>query len=102
MQNYKCGCIYVEATMNSALQHLLASTPGIIFRPPGVLIKFPIGLNDHVAMLTLPKRPVDSLKVGDWARIVKGLYKRDIGLVVEAGEWVRLLVVPRLWPPWVS
>ena len=53
-------------------------------------------------MLTLPKRPVDSLKVGDWARIVKGLYKRDIGLVVEAGEWVRLLVVPRLQPLWVS
>ena len=88
--------------MNSALQHLLTSTSGIIFHSPGVPVKFPIGLNDHMATLTLPKHPVDSLKVGDWARIIKGSYKHDLGLVVEASEWVRLLVIPCLQLPFVS
>ena len=90
------GWIFVEATMNSELQSLLLLTPGII-HSNRIPVKFPIDLEDRVAAITLPKGDRDRLEVGQWACIIKGNYRGDVGLVAEVEAWgVRLLVVPRL------
>lgn len=88
--------------MNRELQLLLTLTPGVIFRSPRLPVKFPIPRDDRPATLTMPTDPVDTLQVGDWARITKGPYRGDLGLVAEVGEWIKLLVVPRLRPSFIS
>jgi len=41
-----------------------------------------------------------NLKEGKWARVQRGLYKGDVGLVVAVKTWgVELLLLPRLCPP---
>jgi ribosomal protein L24 len=96
------GWIYVEATMNPKLQRLLTLTPGIIFRAPGHPVKFPVPCDDRPATLTIPADPADSLQVGNWARIIKGPYRGDLGLIAEVGEWIKLLVIPRLQSSYIS
>jgi hypothetical protein len=50
-------------------------------------------------MLTM-HNPNTVLQVGKWAQVNKGLYKGDVGLVVEVQPWgVELLLIPRLKPP---
>ncbi|KAG5633398.1 hypothetical protein H0H81_008091, partial [Sphagnurus paluster] len=92
------GWIYVEATMNPKLLGLLTLTPGIIFHQPGSPIKYAINIEERVATLKLPNLDADNLKVGDWARIITGRYKDDLGIVAEVGESFKLLVIPRVQP----
>ncbi|KAG5649218.1 hypothetical protein H0H81_005371, partial [Sphagnurus paluster] len=96
------GWIYVEATMNPKLLGLLTLTPCIVFHRPGSPIKYAINIEERVATLKLPNLDADNLKVGDWARIVTGRYKDDLGIVVEVGESFKLLVIPRVQPEFVT
>jgi hypothetical protein len=49
----------------------------------------------------LPKLVEDCFEVGHWARVLRGPYKDDIGLVDSVQTWgVSLLLVPRLPPAW--
>jgi len=77
---------------------LLKLAPGIIRKQSGVVRKI-IDPSDWVKLLTM-QDPMSAVKVGQWIRVRKGLYKGDHGLVVRVGAWgARVLVVPRLKAP---
>jgi len=92
------GWVYLEATMNPALIHLLKWTPGII-RTRQDLVCGEINPSDFMRLLTMTE-PTCNLKEGEWAQVRKGLYKGDVGLVVAVENWgVEVLLPPRLNPP---
>jgi len=86
--------------MTPTFQHLLSLIPGVISPNYGP-IKFFIDILDRIGVITLPKLIEAHLEVGHWARILRGLYKDDIGLVASIETWgVSLLLVPHLLPAW--
>jgi len=86
--------------MTPTFQHLLSLIPGVISPNHGP-IKFFIDVPDRVGVITLPKLVKARFEVGHWARILRGLYKDDIGLVTSIETWgVSLLLVPHLPPAW--
>jgi hypothetical protein len=94
------GWVYVETRMTPTFQHLLSLILGVISSKRG-LIKFPIDAPDRVGVITLPKLVEDRFEVGHWARVLRGPYKDDIGLVDSIQTWgVSLLLIPRLLPAW--
>jgi hypothetical protein len=94
------GWVYVETTMTPTFQRLLSLIPGVI-SPNHGLIKFLIDVPDRVGVITLPKLVETRFEVGHWARVLRGLYKDDIGLVASVETYgVNLLLVPRLPPAW--
>jgi len=95
-----CGWVYVETTMTPTFQHLLSVIPGVISPNHGP-IKFFIDVPDCIGIITLPKLVEAHFEVGHWVRILRGLYKDNIGLVASIETWgVSLLLVPRLPPAW--
>ena len=94
------GWVYVETTMTPTFQRLLSLIPGVISPNHGP-IKFFIDVLDRVGVITLPKLVKAHFEVGHWARVLRGLYKDDIGLVASIETWgVSLLLVPHLPPAW--
>jgi len=92
--------VYMETTMTPTFQRLLSLILGVISPNHGP-IKFFIDVPDHVGIITLPKLVETRFEVGHWARILRGLYKDDIGLVASIETWgVSLLLVPCLPPAW--
>ena len=92
------GWVYLEAVMDAALVRLLERTPGIIRTRAG-LIRQAIDPIECRGLLTM-KNSNTNLKEGKWARVRRGLYKGDVGLVVAVKTWgVELLLLPRLCPP---
>jgi len=86
--------------MTPTFQHLLSLILGVISPNHGP-IKFFIDVPDRVGVITLPKLVKACFEVGHWARILRGLYKDNIGLVTSIETWgVSLLLVPRLLPAW--
>lgn len=95
--------------MSEELQTLLLHTWGVACRRrKGAIIgiyKDFIAIKDRVATLRLPKEHSPILQVGQWVRILKGPYRDDLGLITQVNPWnhgVKLLVVPRLRPEFVS
>jgi transcription antitermination factor NusG len=94
------GWVYVETTMTPTFQHHLSLIPGVIRSNRGP-IKFPIDAPDRIGVITLPKLVEDRFEVGHWARVLRGPYKDDIGIVDSVQTWgVSLLLIPRLPPAW--
>jgi len=86
--------------MTPTFQHLLSLIPGVISPNHGP-IKFFIDVPDHIGIITLPKLVEMCFEVGNWARVLRGLYKDDISLVASIETWgVSLLLVPHLLPAW--
>jgi len=86
--------------MMPTFQHLLSLILGVI-SPNHRPIKFFIDIPDRVGIITLPKLVKVHFEVGHWVRVLRGLYKDDIGLVASIETWgVSLLLVPRLPPAW--
>jgi len=86
--------------MTPTFQHLLSLIPGVISPNHGP-IKFFIDIPDHIGIITLPKLIKARFEVGHWARVLRGLYKDDIGLVASIETWgISLLLVPCLLPAW--
>jgi len=86
--------------MTLTFQHLLSLIPGVISPNHGP-IKFFIDVLDRIGVITLPKLIETRFEVGHWARVLRGLYKDDIGLVASIEIWgVSLLLVPCLPPAW--
>ncbi|KAG5648274.1 hypothetical protein H0H81_007098, partial [Sphagnurus paluster] len=63
---------------------------------------YAINIEERIATLKLPNLDADNLKVGDWAQIITGRYKDDLGIVAEVGESFKLLVIPRVQPEFVT
>lgn len=100
MRNAVPGWVYLETTLNKDLVQHLRLSPGIV-RRNGDIIREQIDFADWTSLLE--QRDLASrtnLAVGDWARVLKGTYKGDIGYVVavENGT-ISLLLVPRLPTP---
>jgi transcription elongation factor len=90
------GWVYVEATMNNQLLHLLKRAPGVVRLKTGI-IQHQIDFKDWVKMLTMKDEKKD-VAIGQWVRVCKGTYKGDVGYVDSIENWggVSLLLVPRL------
>lgn len=88
------GWIYLEATMNEHLRHLLKYTPGIGRRQGREILCETIDPADWKATLHISQ----NVDVGKWVRVGKGTYKGDVGCVskLETSGQVALLLVPRL------
>ena len=54
-----------------------------------------------VQVLCLPKNQELQFEVGQWVRILRGMYKGDVGYINELLSWggVHLLMVSHIWPP---
>lgn len=96
------GWVYLEATMNNDLTHLLTRIPGIIRTQQNGAVRQQIDFEDWTKMLTM-RDPVRAPEVGQWVRVCKGsgTYKGDVGVIEHVENWggVRLLLVPRQRPP---
>jgi transcription elongation factor SPT5 len=89
------GYIYIEARRMDAVNHILASLPGIYQNVNKVLV--PI---EEYPDLLRPGKSIESrLKPGSYVRIKIGKYKGDLGIVDNLAEndlEVRVKLVPRL------
>jgi transcription elongation factor len=92
----KCW-VYLEATMNDFLRHLVKSAPGIIRNQSGFIFE----RVDSADGLTLLKmQHVSPQEVGKWVQVRKGIYKGDMGYVTSTRSGgVELLLIPRLSQP---
>jgi hypothetical protein len=95
MQGSICSWVYLEATMNDDLMHLLMCMPGIIHTQETGSIYQQIDFEDWTKMLMM-QDPIPTLGVGQWMQVCKGMYKGDIGVVGCMENWgeVHLLLVP--------
>ena len=92
------GAIYVEGNLDADMISLLNLTPGIIRKRSGVVRQL-IDPSDWVKLLTM-RDPITVVKVGQWVRVCKGVYKGDLGFVTRVEAWgAEVLVVPRLKTP---
>lgn len=92
------GWVYLEATMNKGLRHLLRRMPGIFLRDSDIIDQH-IELKDWIPLLTM-EGSKELPKVGDWVEVRKGIYKGDVGYVKSVESWgVQLLLVPRISSP---
>ena len=91
------GWVYLEATMNHNLHHLLQRTPGVIVCSSGIISQ-PIPFEEWLPLLKM-QGSKDLPKVGKWVEVQKGIYKGDAGYVDLVDTWgVQLLLIPRLPP----
>ena len=80
--------------MDPEIIKLLHDTPGII-RIRGSVVREGIELLDWTKLLTLTLS--NTVREKQWVRVCRGLYKGDIGFVIEANSWgVEVLLIPRL------
>ena len=91
-----CGYIYLEATMNKYLVHLLRRIPGIRIGLTGVRYNC-VPEEEWEALLVMQDVEVTPVK-GDWVVISRGKYKGDFALVSSLEKWqgVNVLLIPRL------
>jgi hypothetical protein len=89
--------VYLEATMNDFLRHLIQRAPGIIRNQSGFILER-VDSGDGLRLLKM--QHVSPPEVGKWVQVRRGIYKGDVGYVTSArsGE-VQLLLVPRLSQP---
>ena len=92
------GWVYLEATMNLRLQHLLKITPGVVSSVTGLVLQ-KISHADGMKLLC-SQHSGEALRAGQWVQVRRGHYKGDVGYVLSINsQQVRLLLVPRLLPP---
>ena len=92
------GAIYVEGNLDADMISLLNLTPGIIRNRSGVVRQL-IDPSDWLKLLTMHD-PISVVKAGQWIRVLKGVYKGDLGFVTRVEAWgAEVLVVPRLKTP---
>jgi len=88
----------VEGILDANMISLLKITPGIIRNQSGV-VRQTIDFSDWVKLLTM-QDPMTVVKARQWIRVCKGLYKGDLGFLMDVEAWgARVLVVPRLKTP---
>lgn len=88
------GCIYAECRMNTALVELMEITPGIVRTDSGIVRRL-IEPGEYTKLLSA-RDVLQEVRVKDWVRVKKGLYKGDIGTVTDVHAWgVSMLLVPR-------
>jgi transcription antitermination factor NusG len=93
------GSIYVEGILDANTVSLLYLTPGIIRKRSSGVVRQAIDPSDWVKLLTMHD-PMMVVKAGQWVRVRSGVYKGDLGFVMEVeASGARVLVVPRLKPP---
>ena len=97
------GCIYIEADLTKDLRDVLRRTPGLMRAQGNSIYKF-IPPSDRIRALRLPKDKELQFEVGQWVRVLKGMYKGDVGYINQLLPWggVRLLMVPCIRPPDLS
>ena len=88
----------MEGILDANMISLLKITPGIIRNQSGV-VRQTIDFSDWVKLLTM-QDPMTVVKARQWIRVCKGLYKGDLGFLMDVEAWgARVLVVPRLKTP---
>jgi hypothetical protein len=89
--------VYLEATMNDHLRHLLNLTPGIIRNQSGLIFQH-IDSSDGLRLLKM--QHASPPEVGKWVQVRRGIYKGDVGYVTSTKSGgVQLLLIPRLSQP---
>ena len=92
------GAIYVEGHLDADTISLLNLTPGIIRKRSGIVLQL-IDFSDWVKLLTM-EDPILEVKARQWIRVRNGVYKGDLGFVMDVKPWgAQVLVVPRLKSP---
>ena len=71
----------MEGNLDANMISLLNLTPGIIRKRSGVVRQL-IDPSDWVKLLTM-RDPISVVKVGQWVRVRKGVYKGDLGFVTR-------------------
>lgn len=81
--------------MNKLLHNLLQRIPGIIHTRSALILEH-IDFSDGVKLLSMH---LPMARLGGWVRVLKGVYRGDVGFItsMESGG-VQLLLVPRLSP----
>jgi transcription elongation factor len=97
--------------MDTPVQQLLRLVPGLLFSggrsyfdnvPVGHLIYDQVPPSDVIATLTPLTPPLSKpYEAGKWVKVLRGLYKGDIGIISSVGSTgcATVLLVPRLQPP---
>jgi len=84
----KCW-VYLEATMNHHLRHLVKRTPGIVLNYSGFISEF-VDSSEGLQLLKMQHR--SSPEVGKWAQVRKGIYMGDVGYITSIkSEGVEIL-----------
>ena len=91
--------MYLEATMNHHLRHLIKRAPGIILNYSGIISES-VDSSEGLKLLKMQLEDASSPEVGKWAQVRKGIYKGDMGYItlIKSGG-VEVLLVPRLSQP---
>ena len=92
------GSVFIEANINADLRRLLHRTPGIMMKHGEPIVEF-VPLDERPTTLRLPKGREMRFKVGQWVRVLWGIYKGDLVYVKALQQWggVRLLLIPSVW-----
>jgi len=91
--------VYLEATMNDHLRHLVKRAPGVVHHQFGIISEH-VDFNGGLKLLKM--QHVSPPEVGKWVQVRKGIYKGDMGYVMSTRSGgVELLLVPRLSQPQV-
>ena len=81
--------------MDTNAIQLLRRTPGIIINHQGVVCQG-VNISDWTKLLKMAT-PSEIVKLKQWVRVCKGLYKGDIGFVINVESWgVEVLLIPCL------
>jgi transcription antitermination factor NusG len=95
----KCW-VYLEATMNDHLRHLVKQAPGVIRNQSGFISE---RVDSGEGLTLLEMQHASPPEVGKWVRVRRGIYKGDVGFVTSSTEsGVQLLLIPRLSQPQAS
>ena len=89
--------VYLEATMNSHLRHLLNLAPGIVRNQSGLICQH-IDSSDSLRLLKMEH--ASAPEVGKWVQVWRGIYKGDVGYMMSTKSGgVQLLLIPHLSQP---
>ena len=71
----------MEGNLDANMNSILRSTPGIICNKTGVVCQL-VDPSDWVKLLTMHD-PTIVVKAGQWIQVCKGVYKGNLGFVMD-------------------
>jgi hypothetical protein len=72
--------VYLEATMNDHLHHLIKRAPRVVHHQYGFISE---RVDSYDGLTLLKMQHVSPPEVGKWAQVWKGIYKGDMGYVTS-------------------
>ena len=88
----------MEGNLDANMISILRSTPGIVCNKNGIVFQLVVPSN-WVKLLTMHD-PTMVVKAGQWIQVYKGVYKGNLGFVMDVETWrAHVLVIPHLKGP---